>query len=107
MRNFWYLLCLPGQHFLWWTREKAFLKGNYSPELTITRQFEHNCVFVRGSKALEFRFLQKVFNCASCVATEDALISVQTPLLSLFFVVVIFTPHRKGLSESHALCNRA
>ena len=45
--------------------------------------------------------------CASCVGAEDALISVQTPLLSLFLVVVIFTSHRKRLSENHALCNRA
>ena len=59
MRNFWYLLFLPGQHFLGWTTKKAFLKGNYSPELTITRQFEHNCVCERGAKRWNFGFCKR------------------------------------------------
>ena len=81
----------------------------------VTRQFEHNCVCKRGAKRWNLAFCKRCLTVPRaslqrmpwCVAAEDALISVQTPLLSLFFVVVIFTPHRKRLSENHALCNRA
>ena len=35
---------------LGWSTMKAFLKSYHSPELRITRQFEHNCVCERGAE---------------------------------------------------------
>ena len=77
---------LPGQHSLGWSRKKAFFKSYRSPELRITRQFDHNCVCMRRAK----RFLQKVFKLSHLPRYMECLDFSSDPFA--FFFLVIFTP---------------
>ena len=106
---------LPGQlAFLGVVEEESLFKRLYrSPELRITRQFDHNCVCTRGAKRSNFGFCKRCLNWDTCMRHCMECLDFSSDPFAFFSFGNFyacgdsFTPHRKRLRENHALCKRA